>query len=119
MPHFSRRIKPMCIPHRKPCGKTLKTQSKASITHDPERKGAIVETSSSKVIGEATELVSLEGLEREFAKDRWGARNIPGLRFAAPTDCHYIRFTASRAISSPRERLCQIPTRYGTSITNA
>ena len=48
---------------------------------------------SLKVIDKATELSPLEGLEREFAKDRWDARNIPGLRYAAHTGNYYIRFT--------------------------
>jgi integrase len=52
-----------------------------------------VENTSLKVIDVATELSPLEGLEREFAKDRWDARNIPGLRYAAHTGNYYIRFT--------------------------
>lgn len=30
-------------------------------------------------------LASLSGIEEEFAKDRWDARHIPGLRYARHT----------------------------------
>jgi hypothetical protein len=57
-----------------------------SENHAPSRrKGLIMETASLTVIDETTELSSLEQLEMEFAKDRWDARNIPGLRYAAHT----------------------------------
>lgn len=51
-----------------------------------------MENTSLTVIDETTELSSLTQLEREFAKDRWDARNIPGLRYAPHTGNYYIRF---------------------------
>jgi hypothetical protein len=37
-------------------------------------------------------LTSLEQLSKEFAKDKWDARLIPGLRYAPHTTQYYIDF---------------------------
>lgn len=45
------------------------------------------------LIDNTTMLSPFALLEAEFAKDRWDARNIPGLRYAPHTGNYYIRFT--------------------------
>ncbi len=45
-----------------------------------------------KLVEGTSALVPLEQLEEEFAKDKWDARLIPGLRYAPHTTHYYVDF---------------------------
>src|SRR6266566_39147 len=53
----------------------------------------IMETRSVRLVDGTSALASAEPFETEFAKDRWDAHNIPGLRYPAHTSHYYISFT--------------------------
>jgi len=52
-----------------------------------------METRSVRLVDGTSALASAEPFETEFAKDRWDAHNIPGLRYPAHTSHYYISFT--------------------------
>lgn len=52
-----------------------------------------METRSFRLIDGTSALASPGALETEFAKDRWDAHNIPGLRYPAHTSHYHIWFT--------------------------
>lgn len=51
-----------------------------------------METSFLRLVDGTSALSVSSSLEGEFAKDRWDARNIPGLRYAAHSSQYHIRF---------------------------
>ena len=51
-----------------------------------------METSSFQLVDGTSALVSSCAFEAEFAKDRWDAHNIPGLRYPAHTSHYHIWF---------------------------
>src|SRR5712692_5365732 len=52
-----------------------------------------METRSFRLVDGTSALASSCAFEEEFAKDRWDAHNIPGLRYAAHTSHYHIWFT--------------------------
>lgn len=52
-----------------------------------------METRSFRLVDGTSALVSGTPFEAEFAKDRWDAHNIPGLRYPAHTSHYHIWFT--------------------------
>src|SRR5260370_1618973 len=52
-----------------------------------------METSSFQLVDGTSALRSSSPFEAEFAKDRWDAHNIPGLRYPAHTSHYHIWFT--------------------------
>lgn len=52
-----------------------------------------METRSFRLVDGTSALVSPSPFEAEFAKDRWDAHNIPGLRYAAHSSHYHILFT--------------------------
>ncbi len=53
-----------------------------------------METRSLRLVDGTSALAPTSALEAEFAKDRWDARNIPGLRYPPHRGDYYIKFTA-------------------------
>ncbi len=51
-----------------------------------------METSFLRLVNGTSALSLSSSLEAEFAQDRWDARNIPGLRYAAHSSQYHIRF---------------------------
>jgi site-specific recombinase XerD len=54
-----------------------------------------MEIPSFRLVDGTSALASSCAFEAELAKDRWDARNIPGLRYAQHTGSYYIRFTTA------------------------
>ncbi len=52
-----------------------------------------METPSFRLVDGTSALASSSPFEAEFAKDRWDAHNIPGLRYPAHTSHYHIWFT--------------------------
>ncbi|HEY7419324.1 MAG TPA: tyrosine-type recombinase/integrase [Ktedonobacteraceae bacterium] len=60
-----------------------------------------METRSFRLVDGTSALISLSPFEAEFAKDRWDAHNIPGLRYAAHSSHYHILFTVVPASWRP------------------
>ncbi len=52
-----------------------------------------METRSFRLVEGTSALASSSPFEAEFAKDRWDAHHIPGLRYAAHSSHYHILFT--------------------------
>ncbi len=60
-----------------------------------------MQTSALTCIAGTSALAHSTQLEAELLKDRWDARNIPGLRYAPHTSNHYVHFTHVPAVFRP------------------
>src|SRR5260221_6876500 len=88
----SRRIKRMCIRRRRHSEERgNRHKSRFASKHRLEGK-VIMESSSLKLIDGTAALKVTEQVEEEFAKDRWDAHNIPGLRYAPHRTDYHIDF---------------------------
>src|SRR5260370_32347131 len=97
----SRRIKPMCIPRRKHSEERgNRHKSRFASKHRLEGK-VIMESSSLKLIDGTAALSVSEQVEEEFAKDRWDAHNIPGLRYAPHRTTYHIDFQLIPGVFRP------------------
>ena len=61
-----------------------------------------METRSFRLVDGTSALASSSQLEAEFAKDRWDAHHIPGLRYAAHSSHSHILFTVVPISWRPR-----------------
>src|SRR5205823_1825385 len=60
--------------------------------HTIPEKEVMMETHTLRLVEGTAALSPPSPLEMEFAKDRWDAHNIPGLRYAAHSSHYHIHF---------------------------
>src|SRR6266699_364000 len=71
----------------------LGTDTRSGLPHFISTRGPVImSTMHIKLVEGTSALVPLEQLEEEFAKDKWDARLIPGLRYAPHTTHYYVDF---------------------------
>src|SRR5437660_8282752 len=92
MPPFSRRIKRMSILQKRHCEQHGNRHKNKYVSHPIQKGKKSMESTHLRLVEETSALIVTTQIEAEFAKDRWDARNIPGLRYLPHGTAYYIDF---------------------------
>src|SRR5258708_17905795 len=83
----------LCPPFSRGIANRLVSGTRSGLPHFISTRTQVsMSNTSIKLVEGTSALVPLEQIEEEFAKDKWDARLIPGLRYAPHTTHYYVDF---------------------------